>query len=210
MTVRDPRRRATTPRIDWSPESFVFRDRAEPILRATLAELRLNRLIREVQVRVDVDDFGDDAHIRWSLRAPYSVCLDVALGNFLSRDGRRRLARTRPHHSQISGRRFAGRTFEGTILHELTHLRDDALHGIDCGKIPRALRTAFNEVWNVWIDGRLRRRGAPTVTKSERLAIFGLIFGAVRGQRREVFEQLWNSERLSHQELVEHMEILGQ
>ena len=207
MASRAECRRAGPP-IQWYPESFVFRDRAEPVLRAALSSLRLARLVREVVVRVDVDDFADEAHIHWSHRAPYAVVLELDMGNFLTRDGRLRLGRTRPHHSQISGRRFSGRSFRGTVLHELSHLRDDAVHGIDCGKVPRALKGAFNEVWNVWIDGRLRRRRAPTLTKSERREVFRLVFGRVHGQRREVFETLWNSDRLSHQELVAHLEDL--
>ncbi len=201
--------RPTIPAITWSPACFVFRDRAEDVVRSALATMRLSPLIREVHVRVDVEDFGDDAHITWSVRRPYSVLLELDLGNFLTRCGRRKLARSAPHHTQINGRRFSARTLEGTLLHELSHLRDDAVHGIDCDKIPRALRSAFNEVWNVWIDGRLRRRGVPpAVTKRERRAIFGLTFGRVAGRRREVFERLWRSERLSHKELLAHLEVL--
>lgn len=196
-------------RIHWSPEICVFRDRAEPILRAALSRLRLAPLVRDVTVRVDVDNFGDEAHIQWSHERPYAVVLELDLGNFLTRDGRKVLGKARPHHSQISGRRFSRRTFEGTILHELSHLRDDAVHGIDCWKIPRALRDAFNEVWNVWIDGRLRRQGHPTVTKKERRAIFRDLFGRVRGRKHRVFETLWKADRLSHQDLVRHMEALA-
>ncbi len=195
-------------RIYWSPETFVFRDRAEAILRGALSRMRLAPLLREVHVHVHVDDFGDEAHIQWSVAKPYTVYLQLDMGNFLTRDGRRVLGRAKTHHSQISGRRFSRRTFEGTILHELSHLRDDVVHGIDCWKIPRALRDAFNEVWNVWIDGRLRRRGHPTVTKKERRAIFRDLFGRVRGRKHQVFETLWRAERLSHQDLVRHMEAI--
>lgn len=201
--------RPTSPAITWSPACFVFRDRAEDVIRGALATLRLSPLIREVHVRVYAEDFGDDAHITWSVRRPYSVLLELDMGNFLTREGRRRLGRSAPHHTLISGRRFSARTLEGTLLHELSHLKDDAVHGIDCEKIPRPLRVAFNEVWNVWIDGRLRRRGVPAaVTKRERRAIFGLTFGRVAGRRRQVFEKLWKSDRLSHSDLLEHLEVL--
>ena len=94
-------------RIHWSPESFVFRDRAEPTLRAALSRLRLAPLVRDVTVRIDVDDFGDEAHIQWSHERPYAVTLDLDLGNFLTHHGRKVLGKAKPHHSQVSGRRFS-------------------------------------------------------------------------------------------------------
>src|SRR6266508_660042 len=92
--------RATGPSITWLPESFVFRRRAEPVIRAAFRSLRLSHLVREVTVRVDVDNYGDDARIHWSVRRPYAVVLELDLGNFLTRDGRMRLGRVRLHHSQ--------------------------------------------------------------------------------------------------------------
>jgi hypothetical protein len=77
--------------------------------------------------------------------------------------------------------------------------------------VPRGRWAPFNEVWNVWIDGRLSRRGQPALLKRERWAAFRHTFGRqgrTHAGPRRVFNRLWRAERLSQRDLLEAVEVL--
>ena len=72
-------------------------------------------------------------------------------------------------------------------------------------------REALNELWNVWIDGRLNRRGLPAMSRTERRRVFARTlastprYGAV-GER--VFRALWRADHLGPRELRAYLEEL--
>ena len=95
-------------------------------------------------------------------------------------------------------------SFAEACLHELLHLRDDHEHGIDLSGYPQRDREALNELWNVWIDGRLNRRGLPAMSRAERRRIYRRTLSSLpsfpgRGER--VFRALWRADHLEPGEL---------
>ena len=197
--------------VRWEPESFACRDRAEAALREVAHGLGLSRKIGHVTIRVRPRAGGDEAIVAWREgRRRVSLRLEIDLGNFLTANGRRALARSGLGPADLPRRRYSDRAARATFLHELSHVADALRHGIDSSEVPRGRWAPFNEVWNVWIDGRLKRRGQPGLLKRERWAAFRHTFGH-RGRSsgpRRVFDRLWRAERLSQRDLLEAVELL--
>ena len=197
--------------ILWEPEDFACRDRAEIALRDVARDLGLSRRIGHVTVRVRPRIATDEAVVAWREGRRTSLRLETDLGNFLTARGRRALGRTDLTPCDLPRRRYSDRTARATFLHELSHVADALRHGIDSNDVPRGRWAPFNEVWNVWIDGRLTRRGEPALLKRERWAMFRHTFdarGRTRVGSRRVFERLWRADRLSQRDLLEAVELL--
>jgi hypothetical protein len=198
--------------ITWAPAGFAYREPAEAALREVVKRLGLTRRVRSIVVVVRPRIKGDEGIVAWREgRHRTSIRMYLDLGNFLTPDGRKSLARSGHTPCSIPRVRYSGRAFRATAFHELSHVADALTHGIDSNDVPRGRWATFNEVWNVWIDGRLRRRGSPTLTRRERLRAFHHTFGR-RGRTRrrslQVFNRLWSADRLSQRDLLEAVEIL--
>src|SRR5262245_60683538 len=146
----------------WEPDTFTCRNRAEAALRDVARGLGLSRRIGHVTVRVRPRPGGDEAIVAWREgRRRVSLRLEIDLGNFMTGRARKELARSGHVAADLPRRRYSDRAARATFLHELSHVADALRHGIDSSALPRGRWAPFNEVWNVWIDGRLRRRGEP-------------------------------------------------
>jgi hypothetical protein len=198
--------------VRWEPETFLCRDLAEAALRDVARGLGLARHIGHVTLRVRPRPAGDEAIVAWREgRRRVSLRLEIDLGNFLTAQGRRALGRSGITACDLPRRRYSDRAARATFLHELSHVADALRHGIDSNNVPRGRWAPFNEVWNVWIDGRLSRRGQPGLLKRERWAAFRHTFehrGRPRVGSRRVFDRLWRAERLSQRDLLEAVELL--
>lgn len=196
-----------TLRVRWSPRDFPLRAVAESVLRAAVRELSLEHVVRELHVRVDLDNRDDHAYIEWNTHDHRAARLSFAIGNFVTRARRRAWTRTwarRPGPPPLEARQFSARSFSEACLHELSHLRDDHQAGVDLTGAPAADREALNELWNVWIDGRLNRRGLPAMSRGERRRVYARTLRdaprfRTRGER--VFQALWNADHLGPREL---------
>jgi hypothetical protein len=194
-------------RIRWQPRDFPLREVAEPVLRTAVRELSLEHVVRDLSVRVDFENRDDHAYIEWNTHDHRAARLSFAIGNFVTRARRRAWARTwgkRPGMPPLSQRQFSARSFTEACLHELSHLRDDHQSGVDLTGAPASDREALNELWNVWIDGRLNRRGLPAMTRGERRRVYVRTLRdtprfRARGER--VFQALWNADHLGPREL---------
>src|SRR5258705_1124565 len=150
--------------VRWHPPDFALRAPAEETLRECVRELGLKGVLRDLHVSIDMSNRDDHAYIEWNTHDHRAARLWCALGNFVTRERRRSWARTwsrRPGVPPIAPRQFSPRSFAEACLHELSHLKDDHESGVDLSNHPEADREALNELWNVWIDGRLHRRGLP-------------------------------------------------
>lgn len=195
--------------IRWEPDNFTCRDRAEAALRDVARGLGLSRRIGYVTIKVHARPSGDQAFVAWREgRRRVSLRLEIDLGNFMTPRGRRDLAKSGIGAVDFPRRRYSDRATRATFLHELSHVADALRHGIDSSVLPRGRWAPFNEVWNVWIDGRLRRRGEPGLLKRERWAAFRHTFGRPRLYSRRVFDRLWRADRLSQRDLLEAVELL--
>lgn len=194
-------------RVRWNPPDFPLRDPAESVLRESIRELGLADVIRDVQVHVDLRNRDDHAYIEWNTHDHRAVRLSFALGNFVTTSRRRAWTRTwgrRPGPPPLEPRQLSRRSFAEACLHELFHLRDDHEAGVDLAAHPEQDREALNELWNVWIDGRLNRRGLPAMTRRERHRVFVRTLNhyarfSRRGER--VFNALWTADHLGPKEL---------
>jgi hypothetical protein len=194
-------------RVRWQPPDFPLRDEAEPVLRESIRELGLSDVVRDVHVHVDLGNRDDHAYIEWNTHDHRAVRLSFALGNFVTRERRRAWARTwgrRAGAPPVLPKQFSRLSFAEACLHELYHLRDDHEAGVDLSAQPEEGREALNELWNVWIDGRLNRRGLPAMTRAERHRVFVRTLGgyprfAWRGER--IFQALWTADHLGPAEL---------
>ena len=111
----------------------------------------------------------------------------------------------------MPARRFSERATRSAFFHELSHVADQVVRGIDGSVVPPRRWAPFNEAWNVWIDGRLHRRGRPALSRGERLAAFHHTFSRPGRSRRRVvpvFDRLWRAVRLSQRDLLEAVELL--
>jgi hypothetical protein len=195
-------------RIRWTPQEFPLRHAAEPVLREAVRELGLRRVVFDLHVHVDTGNRDDHAYIEWNSHDHRTARLMFAVGNFVTSARRRAWARTwgrRPGVPPLSPREFSGRSFAEACLHELYHLKDDHESGVDLAGHPERDREALNELWNVWIDGRLNRRGLPAMTRRERRREYArtlqsLGHYATRGDR--VFRALWRADHLGPRELL--------
>jgi hypothetical protein len=203
-----------TLRIRWVPSEFPLRTAADAVLREAVRELGLRRVVSDLHVHVDLSNRDDHAYIEWNTHDRSTARLSFAVGNFVTRARRRAWARTwarRTGVPPLQPRQFSARSFAEACLHELSHLRDDHESGVDLSGHPEADREALNELWNVWIDGRLNRRGLPAMTRGERRRVFGRTLGtkaryAERGER--VFRALWRADHLGPRELLAYLEEL--
>ena len=197
--------------IRFEPAGFVYRERAERALREVAHGLGLARRLGRVLVHVRPSIATDDAVVVWREGRRVALKIDIDLGNFLTARGRRALANSGLGHLDVPKRRYSDRTARATFLHELSHVADALRHGIDSNDVPRGRWAPFNEAWNVWIDGRLARRGEPALTKRQRWAAFDHTFGR-RGRPRVwsrlVFDRLWRAEKLSQRDLLDAVELL--
>jgi hypothetical protein len=194
-------------RVRWHPPEFAFREPAEGILRDAIRELGLAAVVRDLHVSVDMGNRDDHAYIEWNTHDHRTARLSFALGNFVTRERRRAWGRTwgrRAGPPPLEPRHFSRRSFAEACLHELYHLRDDHESGVDLAGHSERDREALNELWNVWIDGRLNRRGLPAMSRSERRQVFARTVSAEprypdRGER--VFQALWTADHLGPSEL---------
>ena len=202
--------------IRWRPADFALREVADPVLRAAVHELGLEGVIEELQVWIDMTNRDDHAYIEWNMHDHRTARLSFALGNFVTRARRRAWRRVwarRAGAPPIPIRQFSKRSFAEGCLHELSHLKDDHESGIELARYPEREREALNELWNVWIDGRLHRRGLPAMSRSERHGIYSRTLSecpgyASRGER--IFRALWRADHLKPQELQSYLrELLG-
>ena len=199
-------------RVVWIPGGFACRVRAERALRDAARELKLTPRLRRVTVVVRPRPGRDEAHVLWRAvgrRVDARVVVD--LGHFLTPAGRRALGKSGLLASELPLRRYSDRAARAAFLHELSHVADHVRRGIDGNAVPPRRWASFNEAWNVWIDGRLHRRGRPALSRGERLAAFHHTFGR-RGRSRHrvlpVFDRLWRAVRLSQRDLLEAVEML--
>ncbi len=199
-------------RVTFIPGAFAYRERAERTLRSVARTLRLAPHLRRVTVVVRPRTAGDDAHVLWrAVGRRVDVRLVVDLGNFLTADGRAVLARAGHTAADVPARRYSERAARAAFFHELSHVADHVVRGIDGSVVPPRRWAPFNEAWNVWIDGRLHRRGRPGLTRRERLAAFRHTFGrraASRGRPHPLFDWLWHATRLSQRDLLGAVEVL--
>ncbi len=194
-------------RVRWQPQDFPLREGAEPVLREALHEVGLEGVVHEVQVLVDLGNRDDHAYIEWNAHDHRVARLFFAVGNFVTRERRRAWARTwgrRAGPPPLAPRHFSRVSFAEACLHEFLHLRDDRDAGVDLSGHPEEDREGLNELWNVWIDGRLSRRGLPAMSRAERRRIYRRTLGtlpcfASRGER--VFQVLWAADHLGPREL---------
>ena len=101
---------------------------------------------------------------------------------------------------------------EAFLIHEFMHARDmmDPEFDYEDAFIPgnpsmRNLITArFRLLWNVYVDSRLARKGIKSVIpKESRFREFDNYYRKIPDrQRRAIFEGLWQSEKLTHEELL--------
>ena len=201
-------------RIRWHPHEFPMRRAAEAVLRDSVRELGLRRVVLDLHVHVDMGNRDDHAYIEWNSHDHRAARLSFAVGNFVTPARRRAWARTwsrRPGVPPLTPRQFSGKSFAEACLHELCHLKDDHDSGVDLSGHPEVDREALNELWNVWIDGRLNRRGLPAMTRGERRRVYGRTLApldryADRGER--VFRALWRADHLGPRELVAFLDEL--
>ncbi len=201
-------------RVRWNPPEFPLRAAAEEILRGCVRELGLAGVVHELHVSIDLGNRDDHAYIEWNTHDHCAARLSFAVGNFVTRDRRRAWARTwgrRAGLPPLMPRQFSSRSFAEACLHELSHLKDDHEAGVDLSSCPEADREAFNELWNVWIDGRLHRRGLPSMTRGERRRVYARTLKhipgyASRGER--IFRALWSADHLRPAELRAYLDEL--
>ena len=203
-TQRSPR---PTIRIRWQPADFHLRDQADDVIRRAVHELGLESVIQDLRVHVDLTNRDDHAYIEWNTHDHRTARLSFAVGNFVTRERRRAWSRTwgrRAGPPPIAPRQFSRRSFAEACLHELFHLKDDHDSGVDLTGAPVAEREALNELWNVWIDGRLNRRGLPAMTRGERRRVYARTLEGAPGYRargERIFQALWNADHLGPREL---------
>ncbi|HEY6571686.1 MAG TPA: hypothetical protein VI198_00070 [Candidatus Eisenbacteria bacterium] len=201
-------------RVRWNPPEFPLRAAAEEILRGCVRELGLAGVVHDLHVSIDLGNRDDHAYIEWNTHDHRAARLSFAVGNFVTRDRRRAWARTwgrRAGLPPLMQRQFSPRSFAEACLHELSHLRDDHEAGVDLSSCPEEDREAFNELWNVWIDGRLHRRGLPSMTRGERRRVYARTLKhipgyAARGER--IFRALWTADHLRPAELRAYLDEL--
>ena len=138
--------------------------------------------------------------------------LVVDLGHFLTADGRQALARSGLSAADVPARRYSDRAARSAFFHELSHVADHVCRGIDGSVVPPRRWAPFNEAWNVWIDGRLHRRGR---ARADAAPAPGRVPPHVRPPRRRrgdrphpLFDRLWRATRLSQRDLLAAVEVL--
>jgi hypothetical protein len=201
-------------RLRWNPADFPLREQSERVLRACVRELGLAGVVHDLHVSIDLANRDDHAYIEWNTHDHRAARLSFAVGNFVTRERRRAWTRTwgrRPGLPPLEPRQFSGRSFAEACLHELSHLKDDHESGVDLSSCPEADREAFNELWNVWIDGRLHRRGLPSMTRGERRRVYARTLSHIPGYAaggERIFRALWTADHLGPAELRAYLDEL--
>ena len=215
-----PRQRATgdgggaTLRVRWNPPDFALREPAERVLADAVRELGLAGVIHDLHVSIDAQNRDDHAYIEWNTHDHRAARLWFALGNFVTAKRRRMWSRTWARRSgtpPLMARQFSARSFAEACLHELCHLKDDHESGVDLSGHPESDREALNELWNVWIDGRLNRRGLPAMSRGERRRVFARTLASTpryAAVGEKVFRALWRADHLGPRELRAYLEEL--
>ncbi len=198
--------------VRFEPAGFAYREPAERALHEVARSLGLGRRLGTITVVLRPSLQGDEGFVAWrEVGGRAIVRLELDLGNFLTARGRRALGRSGHTALSLPRRRYSDCTARRTFLHELSHVADALRHGIDSNDVPKGRWAPFNEAWNVWIDGRLARRGTPSLTRRERWAAFHGEFRR-RGRRRawfaSIFNRLWRADRLSQQDLLDAVDVL--
>lgn len=200
--------------VRWQPPDFALRREAEAVLADSVRELGLAGVIHDLQVYVDMANRDDHAYIEWNTHDHRAARLWFALGNFVTHARRRSWRRTwsrRPGAPPLFPRQFSRRSFAEACLHELCHLKDDHESGVDLSGHPDRDREALNELWNVWIDGRLNRRGLPAMSRAERRRVFARTLEhnpGYAGKGERVFRALWRADHLGPKELRAYLDEL--
>lgn len=100
------------------------------------------------------------------------------------------------------------------IKHELKHISDMIDEDFKYRKYnetgavspaqENAIRSRYKNIWDISIDGRISRQGKETVvSKEERFAEFKELYRSIpHPHLNEIFEALWNSEKLTHDEIL--------
>jgi hypothetical protein len=201
-------------RVRWQPPDFPLRAPAEAILRQAVRELGLGDVVHDLHVSIDLLNRDDHAYIEWNTHDHGAARLWFALGNFVTparRRGWKHVWARRPGVPPIHPRQFSARSFTEASLHELCHLKDDHESGVDLSGHPEKAREALNELWNVWIDGRLNRRGLPAIARAERRRVYARTLSSAPGYAavgERVFRALWRADHLGPQELVSFLDEL--
>lgn len=201
-------------RVRFTPTDFAYRRRAEACLLDVALQLGLAPRLARVHVRVQPSASRDAARVAWVERPRLEVRIVTDLGNFLTPEGRVALAR-RPSDRPLPPQRFSPRATRALFRHELSHVADGLRYGIDSRALAPARWGAFNEAWNVWIDGRLWRRGTPALHPAERWREFRATFPGARrrgragARSRAVFDRLWRAEVLTQRDLLDAVRALG-
>jgi len=201
-------------RVRWQPPDFPLRAPAETILRQAVRELGLRDVVHDLRVSIDLLNRDDHAYIEWNTHDHSAARLWFALGNFVTPTRRRswkHIWSRRPGVPPIHPRQFSARSFAEASLHELCHLKDDHESGVDLSGHPEKAREALNELWNVWIDGRLNRRGLPAISRAERRRVYARTLSSAPGYLsvgERVFRALWRADHLRPQELVSFLDEL--
>jgi len=215
-----PRQRATGDgggvalRVRWNPPDFALREPAEHVLADAVRELGLAGVIHDLHVSIDAQNRDDHAYIEWNTHDHRAARLWFALGNFVTAKRRRMWSRTWARRSgtpPLMARQFSARSFAEACLHELCHLKDDHESGVDLSGHPESDREALNELWNVWIDGRLNRRGLPAMSRGERRRVFARTLASTpryAAVGEKVFRALWRADHLGPRELRAYLEEL--
>jgi hypothetical protein len=127
----------------------------------------------------------------------------------LSRDIRNMGMKIRP-------RRFLDRPdLLRRIRHEMMHVSDmldvefgytfDRSVQVSTPMEEHIIRDRYGVIWDIYVDGRLTRRGKDTVLgKDDREREFGAFYAKIPySQRRAIFEDLWSTEKLSHHDVLD-------
>jgi hypothetical protein len=201
-------------RVRWNPPDFALREPAEHVLADAVRELGLAGVIHDLHVSIDAQNRDDHAYIEWNTHDHRAARLWFALGNFVTAKRRRMWSRTWARRSgtpPLMARQFSARSFAEACLHELCHLKDDHESGVDLSGHPESDREALNELWNVWIDGRLNRRGLPAMSRGERRRVFARTLASTpryAAVGEKVFRALWRADHLGPRELRAYLEEL--